>query len=78
MTAAGALLALSILAAAAVLAHRRRPTERGAPGLSVEARALLGRDSGLALVRADGQALLVGWGTGGVRLVARLGREHRT
>jgi hypothetical protein len=41
--------------------------------LRVEDRESLGRDSGVALVRAGTDRLLVGWGRDGVRLVARLG-----
>ncbi len=74
MTAA-ALLVAALVAAGAVAARRRWRGASGPPPLAVEARAALGRDSGLALVRVAGRALVVGWSPGGVRLVARLDRE---
>ncbi len=69
MTAAGLLVAV---AAVALLARRR---VAGPPGFVVEARLPLGRDAGVAVVRAGGERLLLGWGGGGVRLLARLREE---
>jgi hypothetical protein len=43
--------------------------------LEVQSRAWLARDTGVALVRARGVSLLVGWGRDGVRVLSRLGRE---
>jgi hypothetical protein len=43
--------------------------------LEVQSRAWLARDTGVALIRARGESLLVGWGRDGVRLLSRLGRE---
>ena len=67
---------VALLAAGAVLARRRlagRPSPRD---LEIEDRALLARDAGVALVRARGEVLLVGWGRDGVRLVTRIGAER--
>ena len=67
---------LVLLAAAAILARRRLGRSPSPPGVEIADRAALSRDAGLALVRARGEDLLVGWGRDGVRLVARLGRER--
>lgn len=67
---------LALLAAAAILARRRLSRTSSPPELEVTDRAALSRDAGLALVRARGEDVLVGWGRDGVRLVARLGRER--
>ena len=66
---------LALLAGGAVLARRRlsRPPEPG--GLEITDRIHLSRDTGIALVRARGELVLLGWGRDGVRLVARLDRE---
>ena len=76
---ASALLAatvLVLLGAAAILARRRLARTSAPPDLEVTDRAPLSREAGLALVRARGDVVLVGWGRDGVRLVARLGRER--
>lgn len=70
-----ATIVLALLAAAAILARRRLARTGLPPDLEVTDRAPLSRDAGLALVRARGDLLLVGWGRDGARLVARLGRE---
>ena len=76
---ASALLAttvLFLLAAAAIVARRRLARTPAPPDLEVTDRTPLSREAGLALVRARGDLVLVGWGRDGVRLVARLGRER--
>ncbi len=60
------------VAAAGFLARRR---VAGPAGLALEARLPLGRDAGVALVRAGGERLLLGWGGGGVRVLARVREE---
>lgn len=75
-SALGALLAATVAVVAAVAARRRWPGPPASATLAVEARAPLGREAGVALLRVRGRLLLVGWGPGGVRLVARLGSEH--
>ncbi len=67
-----AALLLVALAAVALLARRR---VAGPAEIAVEARLPLGRDAGVALVRAGGERLLLGWGGGGVRLLARVREE---
>jgi hypothetical protein len=62
------------LALAGALVRRRRGAHPGAGALEVTSRAWLGRDAGVALVRARGEAFLVGFGREGVRLLSRLGR----
>jgi hypothetical protein len=64
----------SLLALAAA-AGRRWSSHPPARELEVQSRAWLARDTGVALVRARGESLLVGWGRNGVRLLSRLGRE---
>jgi flagellar biogenesis protein FliO len=64
---------LALLAGALALVRRRRAGTGPERPLRVEDRESLGRDSGVALVRAGTDRLLVGWGRDGVRLVARLG-----
>lgn len=60
----------------ALAAARRRWWSRPlARDLEVQSRVWLARDTGVALVRARGESLLVGWGRDGVRLLSRLGRE---
>jgi hypothetical protein len=80
VTAAALLATLLVvgLAVGAALLRRARPGDRATPSVSVESRAALSRDAGVALLRAGGAAYLVGWGRDGVRLVARLdGTEDR-
>lgn len=64
----------SLLALAAA-ARRRLSSRPLARDLEVQSRVWLARDTGVALVRARGESLLVGWGRDGVRLLSRLGRE---
>ncbi len=64
---------LVAVAAAGLLARRR---VAGPAEIAVEARLPLGRDAGVAVVRAGGERLLIGWGGGGIRLLARLGKER--
>lgn len=66
---------LALLAAAAILARRRLGRASTPPCLEVTDRVPLSREAGVALVRARGDVVLVGWGRDGVRLVARIGRE---
>jgi len=71
-SAVAAIALVGLLAAGAGLA-RLRLARRAAPGEAhVVWRDLLSRDTGVALVRARGRLLLVGWGRDGVRLVARI------
>jgi hypothetical protein len=67
---------LALLVLGAALARRRAAPPGAAEELVITGRAHLARDAGLASVRARGEHLLVGWGSDGVRLVARLGRER--
>lgn len=66
---------IGALTLAAALVRRRRAARAGTPALEVETRAWLGRDAGIALVRANGESLLVGFGRDGVRLLSRRGRR---
>jgi hypothetical protein len=71
-SALAALALVGLLAAGAGLA-RLRLARRPVPGEAhVVWRDLLSRDAGVALVRARGRLLLVGFGRDGVRLVARV------
>lgn len=70
--AARAGLAAAAIGAVAALARRRARPAAG-PRLSVEARAAISSDAGVALVEAGGRRLLVGYGRAGVSLVAELG-----
>ena len=71
-SAVAALALVGLLAAGAGLA-RRRLARRADPGEPhVVWRDLLSRDAGVAVVRAGGRLLLVGFGREGVRLVARI------
>jgi hypothetical protein len=74
-TAVRAAVVLTLLAGALALLRHRRPGTRAERPLRVEDREPLGRDSGVALVRAGPDRLLVGWGRDGVRLVARRGAD---
>ena len=65
---------IGALALAGALVRRRQGTHPGTGALEVTSRAWLGRDAGIALVRAHGEAFLVGFGRNGVRLLSRLGR----
>jgi MYXO-CTERM domain-containing protein len=70
---ASALLGLLALAVAAVRRRRARP--QGDVELEVRSRTWLSRDTGVALVRAGGESLVLGFGRDGVRLLSRQGRE---
>jgi hypothetical protein len=74
-SAVAAAAVVALLASVAVLARRRLSRHRAPQDLEIADRAALARDTGVALVRARGELLLVGWGRDGVRLVARIGRE---
>lgn len=67
-------LAVAAIGAAAVLARGRRtaPALAAAARLVVTTRAPLGKESGVAVVEVAGRTLLVGFGAGGVSLVAEL------
>ena len=75
-SAVAAAAVVALLALGAVLARRHLSRHPAARALEIADRALLARDAGVALVRARGEILLVGWGRDGVRLVARLGSER--
>lgn len=63
------------LLALAAAARRRWSSRPLARELEMQSRIWLARDTGVALVRARGESLLLGWGRDGVRLLSRLGRE---
>jgi flagellar protein FliO/FliZ len=69
---AAPVLVLAAAGAAASWALRRRRDLPAEPPVRVEARAPLGREAGVALVRAGGERILVGYGRDGVRRLARL------
>ena len=74
-SAIAALALVGILAAGAGLA-RLRLSRRTDPAVAhVVWRDSLSRDAGVALLRAGGRLLLVGFGRDGVRLVARIEEE---
>jgi hypothetical protein len=75
-SAVAAAAVVALLAAGAVLARRRLARRPSPRDLEIEDRALLARDAGVALVRARGEVLVVGWGRDGVRLVARVRAER--
>jgi len=75
VSAMGASALLGLLALAAAAARGRWASRPVVRDLEVRSRASLSRDAGVALVRARGESLLVGWGQDGVRLLRRLGRE---
>jgi flagellar protein FliO/FliZ len=70
--AARAALAVACLGAAVAIMRRRAgsASTADAPLLRVLARAPLSRDTGVALVELEGRRLLVGFGAGGVRVLA--------
>lgn len=70
-SAAAGAAALAAAAGAAVAARRGRRAP-GACALAVAERLPLGRDGGVALLDAGGRRLLLGWGPGGVTLLAEL------
>ncbi len=62
---------------AGAAALSRRAGAGAPPGLlTVEARAALGRENGVALVRAGGRRFLVGYGPGGASALAELDRAE--
>ncbi len=67
---------LALLAGGSLILRRRLPRLPAASALEIADRTHLSREAGIALVRARGELLVVGWGRDGVRLVARLGRER--
>jgi len=71
--AGGALRALSVVALLGFGALAlRRGAPPGAPALEVVGRHGLARDTGIAIVSADGRRLLIGYGPRGVALVVEL------
>jgi flagellar protein FliO/FliZ len=58
------------LGAVAVLV--RRAPARAPLALRVVSRAALAREAGVAVLEVEGQRLVVGWGSGGVRVLSRL------
>lgn len=68
--AARALAVAALLAAGVLVVRRRQRPPVALPRLTVVERAPLAKDVGLALVRAEGRRLLVGFGPGGTTLVA--------
>jgi hypothetical protein len=75
-SAVAAAAVVALLAAGVVLARRRLCRRPSPHDLVIEDQALLARDAGVALVRARGEVLVVGWGRDGVRLVARVRTER--
>ncbi len=72
--AARAAAVLLLLALAAALLNRGvRPAARS---LSLDARQPLGRECGVAVLRAGGRCFLVGYGGAGARILAELPREE--
>jgi flagellar protein FliO/FliZ len=63
---------LAVAGAAALLLRRRAGAGRPSPPLRLEARAPLGRDCGVAVIRLGEERLLVGYGRAGVRPLRRL------
>jgi hypothetical protein len=78
LVAAAGRATLALLATAgAVVALRARRRGTPAPQLiDVAGRTLLSRDAAVALLHVGGRALLVGYGTAGVRLLADLGEAR--
>lgn len=68
-----AVLVILALGAAAWLVRRRGSASEPLAAIDVAERRPLSRDAAVALLRVGGRALLVGYGTGGVRLIADLG-----
>ena len=78
LVSAGGRATLALLAAAGAVVALRAG-RRGAPPprlIDVAERTLLSRDAAVALLRVDGRALLVGYGSAGVRLLADLGQAR--
>lgn len=72
----GALRALAVVAllGLAAVALRRRRAGASAPlAVSVAERHAMGRETGVAVLAAEGRRLLVGYGPGGVALLTELG-----
>jgi flagellar protein FliO/FliZ len=67
--AARAGLVVAGLAGAAALARARRRTTTP-PALAILSRAPLAREVGIALIEVEGHRMLVGYGTGGVQVLA--------
>ena len=67
---------LALLVGGTLLARRRLSGPPAPGGLEITDRIHLSRETGVALVRARGELVLLGWGRDGVRLVARLDRER--
>lgn len=63
---------LGALALAGVLARRKLASRPNRSAFAVEARQPLSRESGLALVAAEGRRFLVGYGSGSVSLLREL------
>lgn len=73
-TALGALAVVILLGAGALAAAGR---SQAAPArIAVIERLLLGRDTGVALVEAEGRRLLLGFGPGGVRAIGPASSDH--
>jgi len=70
------LVAAALGGALLVLRRAGRPAA-GPRLLAVLARETLGREAGVALVEVGGRRLLLGFGPGGVQLVAEAGAESR-
>lgn len=63
---------LAVAGAGSLLLRRRAREGRPAAPLRLEARAPLGRDSGVAVVRLGDDRVLVGYGRDGVRALRRI------
>jgi flagellar protein FliO/FliZ len=70
--AARAGLVVAGLAGAAALARARRRTATP-PALAILSRAPLARDAGIALIEVEGRRILLGYGAGGVNVLAPAG-----
>lgn len=64
--------ALILAGLAALAAFARGRAAQPHPAIAVIARAALARDAGIALVALEGRRLVVGYGSGGTRLLAAL------
>jgi len=73
-----ALAVVAILGLAAAALRRRRAATIAPLAVYVTERHVLGRETGVAVLAAEGRRLIVGYGSGGVALLTELGpaQEH--
>jgi flagellar biogenesis protein FliO len=69
-------VAVVALVGAAGAALRRRARSTAPPLVDVLERRILGRETGVAVLAAEGRRLLVGYGPAGVRLLATLAAQQ--